>query len=231
MRRRRPVKNEELMPSWRRNLVVGRGGDLASVARAREFGEKDASAHDITMCTRRGLQSLREASIPLARLETLTCDERNAHRRRCTLKELDGNCISTAVCPVGILNGIFRLRKALVEVRWDIHFDSEFFWELGGAVVEEGLGITTRYQYATIGKQLVIRASAYTTATFRGETHGGLRVVQTGNNSGVQDGDARMDRLRWVIQECRQVGEVRKSKACNTLLGTVHDQEGTIRES
>ena len=75
---------------------------------------------------------------------TLTCDERNAHRRRCTLEELDGDRISATICPVGVLNCILWLRKALVEVRWDIHFNPEFFWELGGAVVEVGLRVATR---------------------------------------------------------------------------------------
>lgn len=42
------------MPSWRGDVGVGRGRDVAGGARACERGEDDATTHDITVSARSG---------------------------------------------------------------------------------------------------------------------------------------------------------------------------------
>ena len=58
--------------------------------------------------------------------------------------------------------------------------------------------------------------------------YGGLRVVEPGNNRGVEDRDALSDWLGWVIQQRGQVGVFRETEAGHALLRAVGDQEGAI---
>lgn len=57
-----------------------------------------------------------------------------------------------------------------------------------------------------------------------------LGVVETRNDGGVEDGNAGPNGLARVVQKGLEVGVGGESKPCNTLLGTVDDQESAIRK-
>ena len=49
------------------------------------------------------------------------------------MEEADGNFVLITVLPVGLRDGESRLRATLVEVWWNIHFNTELFREYLGA--------------------------------------------------------------------------------------------------
>ena len=53
-------------------------------------------------------------------------------------------------------------------------------------------------------------------------------MVQTSDNGSVEDGNTRVDRLRRVVDEGGEVGIRCESKARDTLVGAVDNEEGTI---
>ena len=70
------------------------------------------------------------------------------------MDKVDGNIVLAAVLPVGFRDGKVWLSTVLVEVGWNVHFDTSFFWELDSAVGVVGLRITTRDQDTTVVKEL-----------------------------------------------------------------------------
>ena len=62
------------------------------------------------------------------------------------------------------------------------------------------------------------------------ETHSRLRVIQTSDNGGVEDGNPLSDGLSWVVQKGRQIGIGSESEAGNTLLCAIHDEISSVRE-
>ena len=58
-----------------------------------------------------------------------------------------------------------------------------------------------------------------------------LRVVETGDNGGAEDGNTGTDRLARVVEKRLEVGVGRKTESSHTLVSTVDDEEGTIGKS
>ena len=86
-----------------------------------------------------------------------TGDHRNSHRGGIAMEKVDGDIVLAAVLPVGFRNRKIWLGTILVEVRWNVHFNTSFFGELGSTVGVVGFRITTRDQDAAVIKELRVR--------------------------------------------------------------------------
>ncbi len=77
-----------------------------------------------------------------------TCDQGDPHVRWGALVKSDVDGVTTAVRPILLIDGEAGLGKALVQVGRDVDLDAHLLREL------RALRITTRNEYASIGKQL-----------------------------------------------------------------------------
>lgn len=55
-------------------------------------------------------------------------------------------------------------------------------------------------------------------------------MIETGDDGVIQDGDSLAKWLSWVIKESVEVRVSCETKSCDTLMGTIDDEEGAIRE-
>lgn len=61
-------------------------------------------------------------------------------------------------------------------------------------------------------------------------TYSGLGMVQTRDDSRIEDGDTRSNSLGRVVEQSLEVRIGRQTEAGNTRMGTVDDEEGPIRK-
>ena len=107
MRWCRAIKNEQLMPPWRRDIRVWWCSDGARVAIASEGGEDSAASHGVAVSARHRR------------------NERDAHCL--TLERLYVDLVSPAVGPVGIRHGHDRLLEARAQVWGNVDLDTKLF--------------------------------------------------------------------------------------------------------
>ena len=104
VRWRRAIQDKQLVPSWRRNICVGRRSNGADRTRARKFREDSTSAHDIAVRARHRRK------------------ERDAHIL--ALEQLHVDLVLPAVRPVRVRHRHCGLGQSLAKVWRGVHLDA-----------------------------------------------------------------------------------------------------------
>lgn len=130
MGRRRTIKYEQLMPTWRADVRIRRCRDGTCRPGARKLGEDDATTtHDVAMCTRGRCISDRNRQYPFSDAETSsarpTCDERDPHRARSSLVKRYYDVILSSKSPISLSDRKRGLGEPLVQIWRNIHLDTK----------------------------------------------------------------------------------------------------------
>ena len=140
-----------------------------------------------------------------------TRNQGDPHRRLGSLEQVHiGDCVAATVRPVVVREVVGRLRESHCQVRWDINLNPELLWVPRSAVGEVGLRVTPRNQYPSVHKE------------------SGLRVIHTGDDGGVEDGEARADGFIRGVEDCGEIGVFSEAETSFTMVGAVHDHYSTV---
>ena len=134
-----------------------------------------------------------------------TCNERNTHRIRRALEQGHINRVLSAERPVRLSDRKRRLLEPLVQIRRNVHLDSEFFRVHVRSVGVICLWIRARNQHAPVREECR------------------LRVIQPCNDRVVEDRETLTDGLRRVVKDGIVIGVAGLFESSHALVGTVQD--------
>lgn len=120
------------------------------------------------------------------------------------LGKVDRNLVCSAVFPVAFHDGVRGRNAAVGQVGWDIDFHAIFLR------VEIVFWVTTADKNTTVRKK------------------SGLAVIQARHDCLTKDRETLVARLRRIIKNGLKVGRVGKTKACDAILRSTHDEVCTV---
>ena len=84
----------------------------------------------------------------------LTGNEGDSHSGCVSVVKSNCDGVAAAVGPVLVVDSVTGLGPSFVEVRRDVDFDSELFWEFRCTVRVVSLRVTARDEDSSVGKEL-----------------------------------------------------------------------------